>query len=176
MTSKRTRSQTKYWTEEQPVSSVGNKKLLSSDPSTLHQKCDGLKPQCSRCRRLRKVCSYSTTVQLRPLAEAIETRVIESELITHKLTMSSAHSLILLSNKLKEWIKRLGSPPQPGRLSTPTDSEVDHVERLGEAIMDENISMRDLRIIQRSTEQELRSYDLAGIDSLPVSLSNRLHR
>ncbi|KAF8309036.1 hypothetical protein DL93DRAFT_1796909 [Clavulina sp. PMI_390] len=79
----------------------------------LKVKCDALKPSCSRCTRFRKECIYSSGVAQRrrsAVALRVEARLLELELMTHKLNVPSSHNLSLASNRLLEKIGRLGKP------------------------------------------------------------------
>ncbi|KAF8316901.1 hypothetical protein DL93DRAFT_2154593 [Clavulina sp. PMI_390] len=137
-------------------------------------KCDGLKPTCSRCHRLYKNCAYSASFHHRPIADALIAQNMNLEIGTHKMAMSPAHNLFLLSKKLRERIGRLGTPSQRNKMATFPSSEGNLARRLGDSTLSEEIDTEDLYTIQKSVEQELRSLELSELEALPLSLSIRL--
>ncbi|KAF8304863.1 hypothetical protein DL93DRAFT_414212 [Clavulina sp. PMI_390] len=76
------------------------------------QKCDSLKPVCSRCQRYHKKCVYTSGLAKRrlgpPLAMVLEARALELEIRIHKLNLISTHDLSLASAKLLARIGGLG--------------------------------------------------------------------
>ncbi|KAF8309058.1 hypothetical protein DL93DRAFT_1800758 [Clavulina sp. PMI_390] len=144
-------------------------------------KCDGLRPRCSRCTRIRKECGYRPPLERRgPVTEVLEARVLELEILIHKLRISSTHNLSLISSRLQERIGRLGSLPKPRKLFdaadlptqllTPLDSERDEVQQQPY----DSVATADPELIQKLVEQQLRSYELAELEELPLSLSIHL--
>ncbi|KAF8309026.1 hypothetical protein DL93DRAFT_1796689 [Clavulina sp. PMI_390] len=144
-------------------------------------KCDGLKPWCSRCNRLSKECSYPSGVIKRPrgpLTEALQTRILELEMIIHKLTLPSTHNLSMASSKLIARSQRLGSLPKPvhlpkgstpsAQLPAPGSADEREAGRPVESLVE------DPYTLQRFIAQELRSYNLEELEELPLSLSIHL--
>ncbi|KAF8316900.1 hypothetical protein DL93DRAFT_2154592, partial [Clavulina sp. PMI_390] len=146
-------------------------------------KCDGLKPQCSRCSRLRKNCVYATTVQRRQLVDAIGAKTLKQELASHKIILFSAHSLLLLSKKLHERVGRLGKPLQAKHQFNSTESsqllsrpeyEGSEAQHLGEELLGDDTIMRHLPAIRRLVEQELSLSDFGISEDPSPLLSTRL--
>ncbi|KAF8309046.1 hypothetical protein DL93DRAFT_1797617 [Clavulina sp. PMI_390] len=142
-------------------------------------KCDGLKPQCSRCNRFGRDCIYSPLPRRRTQTGALEARTMELELIAHKLTISATHDLFSLSKKLQERIRRFGTPPKLNELPHgPTPSwqltTLSEWRRRSEKVLAEDVVLENLSAIQTVAEEELHSLDLSNLEHLPFSLSIRL--
>ncbi|KAF8309042.1 hypothetical protein DL93DRAFT_1798742 [Clavulina sp. PMI_390] len=135
-------------------------------------KCDGLQPYCSRCYRLDKKCAYTAKARRLTVAGVLEARILELELITHKLTLSSAHSLSLVSQKLYERIGRLGNAPKPRQILELANRTR---QQLGSSPEFRRESRKDasinVLITQSAVEQELQSAQLDDFHDLPHSLS-----
>ncbi|KAF8312123.1 hypothetical protein DL93DRAFT_1347783 [Clavulina sp. PMI_390] len=75
-------------------------------------RCDGSKPACFRCRRLQKQCVYPeervVPVRIAP-TQLLRNRILELELAVKKASLSSTHNLSIVSARLRERIKHLGS-------------------------------------------------------------------
>ncbi|KAF8309910.1 hypothetical protein DL93DRAFT_1689534 [Clavulina sp. PMI_390] len=83
-------------------------------------KCDGVKPECSRCLRLQKECAYfSSRATRRPVADLMQARILRLQLEVNKLMLSSKHELLITSTRLRERIMDLGDP----KTKIPTHSD-----------------------------------------------------
>ncbi|KAF8309037.1 hypothetical protein DL93DRAFT_2231218 [Clavulina sp. PMI_390] len=151
------------------------------------QKCDGLRPCCSRCNHLDKQCDYAFGIaQRRRATDALEARVLELEITILRLTLPSTHNLLLLSARLLGRIARLGDLSQPSqslgvadsvfRRRTPDHEDIE-TERRSKEAPGEDSSVKDLWYNQMTVEQQLRAYSstqLDEIDELPLTLSAQL--
>ncbi|KAF8304929.1 hypothetical protein DL93DRAFT_2233298 [Clavulina sp. PMI_390] len=72
------------------------------------EKCDGLKPSCSRCWWGGTECVYATGIARRRLTNMLEIRAMELEQMIHKMTIISTHELSLASARLLARIRGLG--------------------------------------------------------------------
>ncbi|KAF8309025.1 hypothetical protein DL93DRAFT_2231211 [Clavulina sp. PMI_390] len=156
----------------------------------LKMKCDGLLPHCSRCARLHKECAYPRGVAKRPprpVTESLQARILELEMMIHKLTVPSTYNLSMISEKLRERGARLGRSPEPRQLFnegkiSPNPSKIPTVpnppsERGGGKVLGGDNLSEDPSEIQVLVEQELLSYNLAlpgGVEQLPPPLSMNL--
>ncbi|KAF8309044.1 hypothetical protein DL93DRAFT_1799199 [Clavulina sp. PMI_390] len=154
---------------------------LSSNVPCRPQKCNGAKPQCSRCHRLSKDCAYSAVVRRRPLVDVLEAQSMELELLAHKLTIPSAHSLSLLSKRLQERIEHLGNVPKSDAMPSETSvikpanlpSKGRQSRRVNAETEGEDAS-KVASINQNIIERELHSVPLEDFHDLPSSLSDKL--
>ncbi|KAF8304932.1 hypothetical protein DL93DRAFT_411534 [Clavulina sp. PMI_390] len=73
------------------------------------QKCDGLKPTCSRCQHHHRECVYpAKRVNRRAsVLETLEARALQLETNLHRLALTSTHDLQLASTKLLDRIGHL---------------------------------------------------------------------
>ncbi|KAF8311355.1 hypothetical protein DL93DRAFT_1478003 [Clavulina sp. PMI_390] len=131
-------------------------------------KCNGAKPHCARCTRLKKECGYPAPREKRhwpTVTEALEARILEAEMTIHKLALPSTHNVSVMSERLLEKIGSLGDLSRPrqslyaadsiGLLATLTsDDRV--VWPPGERMVLSNITfIEDPDSVQRLVEQEL---------------------
>lgn len=73
---------------------------------TVEQKCDGEKPLCGRCRRLRKACEFPGGVaRRRRVTDILEARADDLQL--QVLALCSKHDRIILSHRLFDKLKLL---------------------------------------------------------------------
>ncbi|KAF8309043.1 hypothetical protein DL93DRAFT_2231222 [Clavulina sp. PMI_390] len=149
----------------------------------LKARCDGLRPQCSRCHHIGRNCAYSAGAPRRSLGAALEARTVKLELITHKLTISSAHSLLLVSKKLQERISRLGTVLNHEHMPQEMEYPHNHVPPAPheDGELQQGSENRDgprtgLRAPLTDIVRELESIRLEDLQELPSSLSDMLIR
>ncbi|KAF8309039.1 hypothetical protein DL93DRAFT_2217568 [Clavulina sp. PMI_390] len=149
-------------------------------------KCDSLRPSCSRCKTIESKCEYPlvTTNRRQRTTEVLEARLMELEMVAHRLTLPSTHNLSLASARLLERIGRLGDLARPVQSVDVADLSVQprgpdqqesEADPGGGDVWGNVNSLRD---IQRIAEQQLRSYDsaeLEELEELPLSLSTHLY-
>ncbi|KAF8306484.1 hypothetical protein DL93DRAFT_216705 [Clavulina sp. PMI_390] len=145
-------------------------------------RCDGLKPTCSRCHRLRKECVYATRIMRSRPTEILEALALELELKVHRATLASAHDLSLASARLLERVGRLGKSTEQSPVKIPwlptrpssdpktpkSATSRPHGQILGDGLGYTPVVPKDL------IEVEINSYKWSGFDELPNSLSHHL--
>ncbi|KAF8304935.1 hypothetical protein DL93DRAFT_2172874 [Clavulina sp. PMI_390] len=153
----------------------------------LKEKCDGLKPTCTRCRKRPNECIYPTGIARRaPISGTLQARALELEMIIHKLTVASTHDLSLASARLLDRIGRLGNavPAKHPLVSTATAwlpiypySQHRKTEQKRGQIVSQDVTEGYASIIERSVvEQKLHSFQWGklGERDAPPSLSLQL--
>ncbi|KAF8304938.1 hypothetical protein DL93DRAFT_2233306 [Clavulina sp. PMI_390] len=152
----------------------------------LKEKCNGLRPACTRCRYHRQECVYASGITARkrgPILGSLQARADQLQTVVHKLTIASAHDLLLASTKLQRRIGRLGSV-EPELLSATSGTPWLPIYPLpekhgpgwqGGQIVGADVTEGYTSVVQRAlVEHKLNSYKLVGSEELPLPLSLHL--
>ncbi|KAF8309905.1 hypothetical protein DL93DRAFT_1689920 [Clavulina sp. PMI_390] len=143
-------------------------------------KCNGLKPICSRCHRLRKECAYPAgRARRRPLVELLEARALQLQLQVNKVALSSSHDFSIASVRLGERIRLLGD--MSGQIRTPANAAwLPIYPAFGDEERDTMQSQKNDvtgNVIERFiAERRLASFTWTTGEELPSSMSQYLIR
>ncbi|KAF8309566.1 hypothetical protein DL93DRAFT_1711760 [Clavulina sp. PMI_390] len=147
-------------------------------------RCNGLKPTCTRCKRVQKDCAYAAGIAKRTtILEHLEARAVALELKLFELSLPGMHDLTLVSTRLLERLGHLGTlkgessnamwlPIYPGFGDEPSDwAEAKPSGMILEGDMIEGY----YPLVGRAViEQQLKSYNWEGMEDLPPPLSRYL--
>ncbi|KAF8310556.1 hypothetical protein DL93DRAFT_1587289 [Clavulina sp. PMI_390] len=149
------------------------------------QKCNAIKPACSRCHRLHKECVYVDGVVRRTPTEILQARILHLELEINRLAVLSKHDLSMASNRLLTRIKRLGDFDDHAHIDAawlpiyPWFEEGDHDAKKLEG--DEKALTKDhsgnfTSFIERAVvEQDMDSYRWDTDEDIPLPMARYLY-
>ncbi|KAF8313474.1 hypothetical protein DL93DRAFT_1175316 [Clavulina sp. PMI_390] len=153
----------------------------------LKTKCTGLRPSCERCERLQVQCIYTGAaarhLEILP-QRLLQDRALEIQLTTNKILLSSKHDLLVLSSRLGEQIRLIGTSReqllQP-HASIPIyvccdegwrDVGASQLFTSGRAIAEYDSSEGDTYRIERSiVERTLASFQWVRGEEIPLAMS-----
>ncbi|KAF8301440.1 hypothetical protein DL93DRAFT_2233695 [Clavulina sp. PMI_390] len=148
-------------------------------------KCNGSKPICSRCQRLRKGCRYANgRAKRQSMTALLEGRALELETKVNKLVLAATHDLSLASQRLLHRAEYLGAMNREQPIHATWLPMYPHIEDsthgseragpIGQILRYDTTEGYSPVVERAAIELDLDSYRWENGDEVPYELSRTL--